>query len=86
MGMRFRLKNDFNISTFPPHLQIILTAMKKYGIILADNGSDWFISGAPDSRWNNDELHLLDALRGNNFEAVDASGLMVSPDSGAVKP
>jgi hypothetical protein len=76
MGMRFRLKNDFNI----------LTAMKKYGIILADNGSDWFISGVPDSRWNNDELHKLDVLHGNSFEAVDASGLMVSPDSGAVKP
>jgi hypothetical protein len=64
-------------------MQVILRAMKTYGIILADNGSNWYISGAPDERWNNDMLHLLDNLTGNDFEAVDTSGLMVNPDSGA---
>src|ERR1041385_313743 len=57
--------------------------MKTYGIILADNGSDWYVSGAPDAHWNNDMLHLLDSLTGNDFEAVDTSGLMVDYNSGA---
>ncbi len=55
-------------------MQIILNAMKTYGIILADNGSNWYVSGAPDARWNNDMLHLLDDLTGNDFEAVDEFG------------
>jgi hypothetical protein len=83
MGARFRLKASFNISGYPPELQIILNAMKIYGIILADNGSNWYVSGAPDERWDNSMLHLLDNLTGNNFEAVDTSGLMVTYDSGA---
>lgn len=82
MGARFRLKASFNISTYPSAMQVILQAMKTYGIILADNGSDWYISGVPDERWNNDMLHLLDDLKGADFEAVDASLLMVNPDSG----
>jgi hypothetical protein len=82
MGARFRLKASFNISTYPAEMQVILQAMKTYGIILADNGSDWYISGAPDERWDNDMLHLLDALTGNDFEAVDTSVLMVDPNSG----
>jgi hypothetical protein len=82
MGERFRLKASFNISSFPPEIQIILRAMKKYGIILADNGSPWFISGAPDSRWNDDNLHTLGLLAGSNFEAVDATVLRVDPNSG----
>ena len=83
MGAHFRLKASFDIRGYPPVLQVILRAMKTYGIILADNGSDWYISGAPDDRWDNDMLHLLDDLTGNDFEAVDSSGLMVDPDSGA---
>src|SRR5258706_3587393 len=83
MGARFRLKSSFNISSYPPQMQVILKAMKTYGITLADNGSNWYISGAPDARWNNDMLHLLDALTGNDFEAVDVSGLIVNYDSGA---
>ena len=59
--------------------------MKVYGIILADNGSPWYISGAPDSRWDNDVLHQLGAIRGSDFEAVDVSGLMVDPDSGSAR-
>ena len=56
MGQRFRLKASFDISPYPAEMQAILHAMQTYGLILADNGSDWFISGAPDERWNNDEL------------------------------
>ena len=85
MGARFRLKADYDISGFPQEMQIILQAMKTYGIILADNGSNWYISGAPDDRWDNDMLHLLDVLTGNDFEAVDTSGMMVDVDSGTAK-
>src|SRR6266498_4333508 len=74
MGARLRLKASYNISSYPPEMQVLLRAMKTYGIILADNGSNWYVSGAPDARWNNDMLHLLDNLTGNNFEAVDTSG------------
>ena len=85
MGARFRLKADYDISGFPREMQVILQAMKTYGIILADNGSNWYVSGAPDERWDNDMLHLLDVLTGNDFEAVDASGLMVNVNSGEAK-
>ncbi len=85
MGARFRLKADYDISGFPPELQVILQAMKTYGIMLADNGSNWYVSGAPDERWDNDMLHLLDVLTGNDFEAVDTSLLMVDSDTGEVK-
>jgi len=84
MGARFRLKAGYDISGFPAELQIILQAMKTYGTILADNGSNWYVSGAPDERWDNDMLHLLDVLTGDDFEAVDTSILMVDPDSAEV--
>ena len=83
MGERFRLKASFNITGFPAEVQVILRAMKKYGIMLADNGSAWFISGKPDPRWNNDNLHTLGQLLGSNFEAIDATVLMIDPNSGA---
>jgi hypothetical protein len=70
MGMRVRLKASFNISGFSPSMQVILRAMKKYGMILADNGSSWYVSGAPDPRWSDDELHTLSAIKGSNFEVV----------------
>ena len=83
MGQRFRLKASFDITPFPPTVQVILTALKRYGMILADNGSAWFLSGAPDARWNDDELVTwLRHVTGDAFEAVDESGLMVSVDSG----
>lgn len=82
MGQRFRLRADYDISGFSPQVQVILRAMKKYGLILADNGSSWYISGAPDGRWNNDMLHQLDAVVGSDFVAVDESSLMVDPNSG----
>ena len=82
MGQRFRLKASFDISSFSPEVQVILTALKKYGMILADNGSSWYLSGVPDDRWNNDDLHEFGQIPGNAFEAVDVSSLMVDPDSG----
>jgi hypothetical protein len=85
MGQRFRLKASVDISGFSPEVQVILRAMKKYGIILADNGSAWFISGVPDERWDNDDLHDLHQLHGSDFEAVDESLLMIDPDSGQVR-
>jgi len=85
MGARFRLKASFNISGFSPTNQIILKALQRYGLILADNGSSWYISGAPDSRWNNDDLHALTGITGSNFEAVDVSPLMVDPNSGQAR-
>jgi hypothetical protein len=70
MGMRVRLKSSFNISTYSPAMQVVLRALKKYGMILADNGSNWYISGAPDPRWNDDELNTLKNIKGSNFEVV----------------
>lgn len=87
MGLRLRLKADFDISTYPPEIQVILQAMKTYGLILADNGSSWYISGVPDERWDNDILHDMDDVQGSDFEVVDVSGLMINPDSGqALQP
>ncbi len=85
MGQRFRLKAGFDVTPFPPRLRVILEAFKTYGLILADNGSDWFISGVPDERWDNDELALLSRVRGSSFEAVDVSSLVADPDSGRVR-
>jgi hypothetical protein len=75
MGQRLRLKADFDISGFPEQAQVILQALKTYGMIVADNGSDWFISGAPDAGWNNTALHTLGQIEGSNFEVVDTSQL-----------
>jgi hypothetical protein len=69
-GAKIRLKNSFDISGYSPRLQVILKAMKKYGLILADIGSNMYISGAPDERWDNDELHLLGNIKASSFEVV----------------
>lgn len=81
MGQRFRLKQSFDISKYGPHMQVVLTALKEYGMILADNGASWFVSGVPDPRWNDDEMHQMTWLVGADFEAVDESSLMVNPNS-----
>jgi hypothetical protein len=86
MGLRLRLRASFDVSGFPRDDQVILQAMKTYGVIVADNGSPWYISGVPDERWNNDVLHRLGEVHGSDFEAVDASSLMADPNSGAVSP
>ncbi|WP_213086996.1 hypothetical protein [Chitinophaga agrisoli] len=70
MGGRIRLKAGFNISAYPARIQVILTAMKKYGLILADVGSNMYVSGAPDNRWNNDELQQLGKVKASDFEVV----------------
>jgi len=70
MGMRVRLKADYDISRFPPQAQVILQGLKTYGMILADNGGPWFISGAPDPRWNDAWLDTLKRVHGSDFEVV----------------
>jgi len=78
MGMRVRLKADVDISTYPPEVRVILTALKKYGMFMADNGSGMFISGSPDSRWSDDNLATLGRLTNANFEVVKM-GTVVTP-------
>ncbi len=85
MGQRFRLKADYDLSGFSPECRTILQALKTYGMVLADNGSPWFLSGAPDPRWDNDRLRELQRVPGSAFEAVDVSSLMVDPDSGEAR-
>ena len=70
MGMRVRLKASYDISGYAPSARVILQALKTYGMVVADNGSDWFISGAPDARWNDTELNMLKQVQGSNFEVV----------------
>jgi hypothetical protein len=75
MGLRVRLKKGFDISRFPRQPRIVLRALKRYGMLVADNGSDWYISGAPHRGWNNDALHRLGEVKGSDFEVVDTSSL-----------
>ncbi len=75
MGLRVRLKSSVTVSSFPPQARVVLRALQRYGMILADNGSPWYISGAPDKRWSNDQLHALGRLTGADFEVVDTSSL-----------
>ena len=75
MGTRVRLKRWFDISGFSPRVRIILVAMKRYGMILADNGSAWYVSGTSDVRWSDDELNELKTLQGRFFEVVDTTHL-----------
>jgi hypothetical protein len=84
MGAWFRLKASFDISGFSARNQVILRALKKHGMVLADNGSALFMSGVPDPNWNNDDLNLLRNVPGSAFEAVDVSSLKVSSTSYAV--
>jgi hypothetical protein len=82
MGQRFRLKASFDISAFSASNQVILAALKTYGMFIADNGSAWYLNGAPDERWDNDDLHNLQTrIHGTDFEAVDESALMLDPNS-----
>jgi hypothetical protein len=78
MGMRVRLKANVAISGFPAHVQVILRALQTYGMFVADNGSPFFVSGAPDPRWNDSELHTMTALQGSDFEVVKMGVVMVS--------
>ena len=75
MGLRVRLKADVAIGDLPPQARMVAQAMKTYGLILADNGSNWYVSGAPSPKWSNDQLHALGRLTGADFEVVDTSRL-----------
>jgi hypothetical protein len=75
MGLRVRLKAGFDTRGFPAQARVVLEALKRYGMIVADNGASWFISGAPDPRWSNDDLHTLGRVKGSDFEVVDTSRL-----------
>lgn len=82
MGARFRLRSDFDLSGFSAKARTILRAMQRYGLILADNGSNWYFQGTRDRAWRNRLLDQLKTVPASGFEAVDVSGCMVSPDSG----
>jgi hypothetical protein len=75
MGLRVRLKASVDIATFPKQSRVVLQALKTYGMLLADNGSNWYISGAPNPRWSNDDLHSLGRITGSMFDVVDTSSL-----------
>jgi hypothetical protein len=89
MGARFRLASSFTLpaSSCAAHCQTVLTTMKTYGLILADNGSNWFFQGTPDTRWTTTDVNQLKQIPASAFQAVDESCLMVDPDSGqALQP
>jgi hypothetical protein len=75
MGLRIRLKATVAISGLPRQVRIVAQALKRYGMILGDNGSPWYVSSAPSKHWNNDALHQLDRLTGRDLEAVDTRSL-----------
>ena len=85
MGARFRLKASFDVSGFRADTRAILNAMKRYGVIVADNGSDWFFTGTAEDGWATAMLDQLKTIPAGAFEAVDASSLMLDPDSGRVR-
>jgi hypothetical protein len=82
MGTWLRLNSSVDPNTFDPAVRPIVVALQKYGAIVADNGSPWYMSGAPDARWDNDKLRQLARIKGNDFQAVNTASLIVSPDSG----
>lgn len=84
MGIVMRLKSTFDISKLSPQAKVIAKALQKYGMILADNGSAWFMSGVPSENWDNDDLYTLRQIHGNDFEAIDISSLKVDNNSGEV--
>jgi hypothetical protein len=89
MGLRVRLKSTFSTTGFSPQAKVIAIALKQYGMILADNGSAYYISGTSDARWSDDDLHALGRITGSMFEVVDTCGLRngtTSPRLDAVAP
>jgi hypothetical protein len=76
MGLRVRLRADFALTRFPPAVQTILRGLKKYGMMVADNGADWYITGAPDERWDDHALRTLEQVKGSDFEVVDSRALL----------
>ena len=85
MGARFRLRSSYDTSGYDAQARTVLTAMKRYGLVLADNGSPWYFQGAQDSRWSDTLLDELKRIPASAFEAVDTSSLMVSSGSAATR-
>jgi hypothetical protein len=85
LGQRLRLKADVDTARIPWQARLVAEAMKRYGVIIADHGSAWYVSGSPDDRWDNSALRALRTLHGSDFEAVDVAGLMLSRTSGATR-
>jgi hypothetical protein len=75
MGLRLRLRRSYPVDTHPPQARVVLRALKRYGMIVSDNGSSWYVSGAPDPGWDNDHLHTLHRVKGSDFRVVDTSSL-----------
>ena len=75
MGLRVRLKASFDVSGYPRQARVVLTALKRYGMLVSDNGSDWFITGSPNPGWRNDDLRTLGRVKGSEFEVVDTRTL-----------
>ena len=75
MGLRLRLNAGFSLAGYHGEALVVLRALKRYGLIVADNGSNWYISGAPSPHWSNDDLHTLGRVHGSDFEVVDTSSL-----------
>ena len=75
MGLRLRLRASFPVARYPYQARVVLRALQRYGMIVADNGSSWYVSGVPDPRWDNDQLHTLHRVRGSDFRVVDTSRL-----------
>ena len=75
MGQRVRLRRSFDVSSYPPQTRVVLRALKRYGALVADNGSAWYVSGAPSTGWDNDDLHSFGRVRGSDFEVVDTRSL-----------
>ena len=76
MGLRLRLKRSYPIAGFPPQARVVLRALKEYGMMVADNGSNWYVSGAPHPKWSNEQLHTLHRVPGSAFEVVDTTELL----------
>jgi hypothetical protein len=75
MGLRVRLKASFDVSGYPRQARVVLTALKRYGMLVSDNGSDWYITGSPNPGWRNDDLRTLGRVKGSEFEVVDTRTL-----------
>jgi hypothetical protein len=75
MGLRLRLRAGFDTRAFPRQARVVLEALKRYGMVVADNGASWYITGAPDPRWSNDDLHTLGRVKGTDFEVIDPASI-----------
>src|SRR5258705_11344170 len=83
MGMRVRLRSTFDTRGFPPQSRVVLDCLKRYGMFVADNGGDWFLSGSPDARWDDDDLDALKSVTGSHFEVVRMGTIVTEQAWGA---